>query len=199
MQDDDEFKLVFKRHERLVILISRSFSRSSKVPYEDFYSELSECLWKCSEKFKAGGTASFETYLAISLKRKAVNVAKSRYAGYYKRAEDIPRNKTDDESESDTPISETTLTDGITTEDRAIERERKKKVAVIHDHLLRSSQTKFGSALTAIIAELSDYESPYALEKANGLARHSVSRKLPALRRFYDANRFGDIREVLIG
>lgn len=65
------------------------------------------------------------------------------------------------------------------------------------DFLLESAQIQNDSTMTAIIAEFPRHKSITALGKALGLHHEVVRRKLRSLSRYYDANRFGDIRDYL--
>lgn len=65
------------------------------------------------------------------------------------------------------------------------------------DHLLHSA--KSDTATTAIVAELrvSQFESYTALGKATGIHHEIVKRRMHAMSRAYDGNRFGDIRDYI--
>lgn len=80
-----------------------------------------------------------------------------------------------------------------------MERMEKKKRADIIDSILRPART-IDSVTTDIVTNLLDDTfdgNITALAKALCIDRKTVYRKLQSLRRHYDANRFGDIREYL--
>lgn len=62
---------------------------------------------------------------------------------------------------------------------------------------LISDPSKVDPVTTLIVTEFSKHKSITALAKALGLHHEVVKRKLRALSRYYDANRFGDYRDYL--
>jgi len=85
----------------------------------------------------------------------------------------------------------------INVEDDAIKKMTESGRQAIIDHLLLLPQSD--NATTRIVAALqvSPFESPTSLGKAAGVHHEVVKRKLRALSRRYDGNRFGDIRDYL--
>jgi hypothetical protein len=187
------FEVVYGLTEDQRKLNLRVIVRSGYGSEHEAHDVFTDTLFRLLQK---DGVLDFAKMFSVSLKN-------ARFDFYRKEKRrrsklwDEPVTQYDDES-VDTPMSRK-FVDNHSAEDRALERHRKKKAADVVDHLLRISQTQFGSTMTAIIEEIKqpDHKSVNALAKAHGLERNTVSRKLSALSRFYDANRFGDIKEIL--
>lgn len=102
-------------------------------------------------------------------------------------------------AEEDTPTSELDqIARDYILEDHAYERMHKKKEAdkiALIDSLLQSPQTDY--VTTSIVTNFPRYKSVNDLAKGLGIHHETVKRKLTALSRRYDANRFGDITDYL--
>jgi hypothetical protein len=67
----------------------------------------------------------------------------------------------------------------------------------IIDHLLLQSRSDIATTRIVAALRVTPFESRESLAKATGLHHEAVKRKLRALSRNYDINRFGDIRDYL--
>ncbi|MBJ6364203.1 sigma-70 family RNA polymerase sigma factor [Paenibacillus sp. GCM10012307] len=188
-----KFDGAYVRYKHVLIAISRRFSSSTKVPFEDYFSALTECLWRCVEEFIDKPIATFETYLTTSLKREAINLSKSRYARFYAivNFEQYSSNKDDE----DAPTSE--IADEVIIENEVIKKKEADQRQLI-DFLVTKDPSQVDPETIDIISRFSQYPSITALAKALGLHHEVVKRKLRRLARNYDANRFGDYRDYLI-
>lgn len=185
-----DFAEVYVNYRRKIGFISTRFSSTTGVPANDFDSELSEELWNAYKSFDSGKGCSLDTWVNTRLRQRACRYIKSRETKFYRVT-----GKGSEDSE-DTLISEfvePTLTDGS-----VLEKKKEADQRQLIDFLLDRANDPVTTLIVTKYAELQNGTmSITALAKALGLHHELVKRKLRALSRYYDANRFGDYHDYL--
>ena len=80
-------------------------------------------------------------------------------------------------------------------EDDVIKKMTESGRQAVIDHLLHPAKSDIATTAIVAILKVSSFESPTSLGKAAGVHHEVVKRKLRAMARLYDRNRFGDIRD----
>ncbi|MFC3345040.1 hypothetical protein ACFOHW_21980 [Paenibacillus abyssi] len=184
--------------KRTIHNISLRYSKQSGVPAAEFVSQLSEEIWVAYRDYDSAYGATLITWINGCLRRRAMDVIRERDGTYYRRVSLISAIAKTDEDE-DAPTSEVAES-GPSLEEYVIERMHRKKEAdqrQLIDFLVNSDPDQVDPVTTLIVTKFPQYPSITALAKALGLHHEVVKRKLRALSRRYDANRFGDYREYL--
>lgn len=101
-----------------------------------------------------------------------------------------------DSDDSDTPMPEVFI-DTITPESVILAQDAKKRAASVCAALLTDPGSGLSPRMTAIIADLPKYRSANALADAYLIHHSYVFRSLTKLSRRYDANRFGELRDII--
>lgn len=78
-----------------------------------------------------------------------------------------------------------------------LDAERKKRAASVCAALLTDPDSGLSPRMTAIIADLPNHRTINRLADANGIHHSYIFRSLTKLSRRYDANRHGDIRDII--
>ncbi|MEW9697999.1 hypothetical protein [Paenibacillus sp. SI8] len=157
-----------------------------------------DSLWKAIEKWDSA-RGDFANYLSRWINRARSNLQRTNLRRLSKCINRTVR-KEDDDEDAPTSVTIDLMTDGISAEDLAIERMHKKKEADQISLIDFLSDRANDPVTTLIVTETrtdKGKSSITVLAKALGHHHETVRRKLTALSRHYDANRFGDVRDYL--
>lgn len=174
------FEQTFRSFIPILKSISYSFSTTTKVPYEDYFSELQQCLWECFKEFKEEKETSFRTYATNCLKRRAIDVSRSKYAKYY---------ITIDYSVEVSDENESLISNQVSYRQKKKKADKQKLI----DSLLESSKILTDPKMTAIIRGLPGYKSITDAATSNGLDYNQIARPLKRMARHYNPEIHGDI------
>lgn len=191
--EQESFRKSYSMFEPIIRRVSKKFSAASGIPEEEYISQLSEEFWLLFNKFDSTRGASFSTWANLNLRSKAIQISKGKERTFYRRS--IPIRQYGTSSNEDESSYE--IADEYNLEQTVLDRLHRKKEAdkrQLIDFLLESTTD---SVTTAIVTNFPRYKSITALAKALGLHHEVVKRKLRALSRLYDANRFGDYHDYL--
>lgn len=185
--------------QTLIRNMAVKYSRRSGVPEEEFVSQLNEELWLAWRDYDEGKGATLSTWLNGCLRKRSIDIIREKEGGHYRRFSLINEGNSNDDDDEGAPTSNQIRDEVAEVEPRVINRMYRKKEAdqrQLIDFLV-NDPVKVDTVTTLIVTEFSKYPSITALAKALGLHHEVVKRKLLALSRKYDANRFGDIRDYL--
>lgn len=187
MQDD--FKNVFHAFEKRIKYLSWRHSSTSGICYEDFFSELSECLWNCYRKFDKDGGAKFDTYVYKAFRMKIVNILKSKENRQWLNTSYFQER---DERDSDAATFEIPDDGSERYYDEVLYKKKEPEKQKLIEFFLQSPQTD--SITTAIVMNFEKYDGNYtAIGKSLGLHHEKVRRRLHYLSRLYDHQTHGEI------
>jgi DNA-directed RNA polymerase specialized sigma24 family protein len=156
-----------------------------------------EVLWRCASTYE--DTGDFANMVSRAIKRRRIDLLRAN-----KTIQRRIKYASIDGDDSDAPTFEiaeefdpqySSSTEEIVIKKMTTKKE-KDKVSLV-SHLIESAKTLNDEATMKIIEQFPQYDRPSTLAKALGMHHETVKRKLLRLSRFYDANRFGDIREYL--
>lgn len=198
MEDNIQFNSVYSEFKPLAVQIAKRFCRTSRVPYEELESQLSEEIWIAYHKFKEDRGASLSTWMNTRLRDRAKRAVSRREGKHYARtmcATDYFDTNEDNDSNART-FEVMDLNCNV--EEEALFYANKKKADQLEliDFLITDPR-QADCDTTRIVSQFSNYNSIAALSKALGIHHEVVKRKLRKLSRRYDANRFGDVYEYL--
>jgi DNA-directed RNA polymerase specialized sigma24 family protein len=184
-ESDLSFRKLFNQYDSKIEVISKSFSRDSGVPVEEYRSHLNEELWVSLELFDVSKGATLNTWLNTRFRQKAIDIMRGKNGSYYRKVELK-------ESDMDAPTFE--VADEFNVEDHVLqkrERDQRQLISFLTD------PAKVDSVTTAIVTNFEKYKSITALAKALGLHHSVVKRKIERLAKNYDPSQFGDYRDYL--
>jgi hypothetical protein len=201
MKDNPQFNSIYVEFKPLAIMIAKRFCRTSRVPYEELESQLSEEIWIAYVKFKKSKGASLSTWMNTRLRDRAKRVVSRNEGKHYARTICVTDYGESDRNSSQCDPNARTfeVIDGnCNVEEEALVYADKKEVdqRELIDFLV-SDPSQVDRDTTRIVSQFYKYSSIAALAKALGMHHEVVKRKLRKLSRRYDANRFGDINEYL--
>jgi|UPI0005D0FBA5 hypothetical protein len=182
-----------ERHlEEMYTILRRAWNISRQSDeYQSLFNEVF-CLSVAS--FKGG---DFVNLISFSFRNRKKNLwKKQRLRQRHEWYEPSLLGEDNDEAATSSNI----FVSDFNLEDHVVNKMFKKKEAdkrQLIDFLLESAKIQNDSTMTAIIEEFPRHKNLNALGKALGLRRNTVARKLSALSRHYDSQRFGDIRDYL--
>lgn len=178
-----------------ILSIASYFHMKTGIPAEDYISKLYEELWMCSKDFDEGKGASLDTWVNHRFKKAIVNVIRSREGTYRRRFKSCIDAGNDDDSD-DGAATPFTIRDASITDDHFIKKRKRLDQKILIESLLQPAKTD--PVTTAIVTIFESHGGNLrSIGKSLGLHPEKVKRKLRALARRYDGNRFGDIRDYL--
>lgn len=192
--NEEKFNEVFRKYQPLIKQIAKRYSRTSRVPEEEFISGLNAEVWDAYKKYDVGKGTTLDTWMNTTLRSRAIKVATRKEARFHQSIEQLPVSNTEE-----TIHLELEDVAALTPEQEFLRRNYTKKEAdqrQLIDFLARDPR-QVDHDTTLIVSQFSEYDSITALAKALGMHHEFVKRKLRKLSRRYDANRFGDINEYL--
>jgi DNA-directed RNA polymerase specialized sigma subunit len=193
-----KFDDLYKDYAQRIKIMSKKYNLIGKVPIPDLISHLNEALWEAYSSFDPDRGCTLDTWVIRNLNNKAIDVLRGKEGNYYNRVFaklDCPMK---DDIDEDAATSKIEYITDISAEDCVIEKKKKADQISLIDFFQRSCKTD--ATTTAIVEAFllaPASASPNAISKSIGLHHETVKRKLTALSRRYDANRFGDISDYL--
>ncbi|GAA0840637.1 hypothetical protein GCM10008915_36600 [Bifidobacterium pullorum subsp. gallinarum] len=201
MKDSPQFNSVYLEFKPLAEMIAKRFCRTSRVPYEELESQLSEEIWIAYLKFKESKGASLSTWMNTRLRDRAKRVVSRNEGKHYARMICITDYGEGDQKSSHDESNARTfeVVDGNCNVEKEALLFADKKEADQRELIdfLVNDPSQVDHDTTRIVSQFYKYSSIAALAKALGMHHEVVKRKLRRLSGRYDANRFGDINEYL--
>lgn len=178
--------------------ISRMFSITSGVPYDEIRSYLNEEYFKAMLDFDKTKSSNLSNWLNERLKARAIDfITKHKYAKSFIEPiylSNLENNNNDDESAATfEPSTEYDLVELEVINSLEMKTDEDKR------QLINALTENCDTLTTAIVDEYlnSDNPNPYSIGKKLGVHNMTVVRQLRKLTKFYDATRFGDLDNYL--
>jgi len=169
--------------------MSLRYSKDTRIPADDFESELCEAFYRKFEVYDALLCDNFTAYILVELKKRAIDVIRSKYGKSWQRL-DYLEDKLPVDYEGYNAV-EVLVVDDANTESTAIDR------VVIGDKR-QLIYSLLDETTTPIVEELiATDDSIKRVSERLGIHQEKARRALRKLRKRYDAKKFGDYRAYI--
>lgn len=182
------FNEKFNKYYPTILAISKKFSRTSKVPVEEFISQLSEEFFVKHESYDES-KCEFDSYIKAVLKQRAIRVATRKDRTFYASIDYIEKDESDKDSAKFEFVDDFNLEDYVTSKKKADQRQ-------LIDSLLEGSDDK----TTAIVSAFLTHANPSvtAIAKELGMHHQQVTRALQRLAAKFDTKQYGNYSDYLV-
>lgn len=178
----------FNKFQPRIKSIAIKYASSTKIPAEDFESAMNEAFWLGFESYDARKNKNFDAYIFGVLKKRAINVIRSKYGKWWQRS-DYLEDKLPVDCEGYNAV-EVLVVDDANTESIAIDRVIGDKRQLIYSLLDETT--------TPIVEEMiATGDSLNRVSERLGLHPEKARRALRKLHKRYDAKKFGDYRAYI--
>ncbi len=194
MKDEQQFNKLYHETKGLIHNISVKYHKRSGVPVDELTSQLNEELWFAYRDYDESKKAKMMTWVNGCLTRRAIDVIREREGSYRRNVTQFLDSSNNAEEDNDALTFD--IVSEICIEDIVLNIMAGAKQFELIDSLV-SDRTKVDDTTRLIVATFPKHNSERATADALGICHKKVRRKLLALGRQYDANRFGSLRDII--